>query len=1028
MSTRSHAHFLSFLASKASRAFQGALAFIPLLAFGESTPPDLAGWPNAYAAIQAKCLDCHGGKKEKGGVNLKRLEKDPQVLQEYELWSRVQEAIASGDMPPDDSKALTEAERKALLGWVDSSLDKVARSNAGDPGPVMLRRLTNSEYDYSIRDLTGISLGLSKDFVPDGGGGEGFSNVGDALFVSPQQLDKYFTAARLLSEHATILPGTGIRFADHRLGVRGPAQVKSDAESAMFVWYQKASMDHLPQDGEDLRFSDYMQACWKWKHREKTGATSLESLAKEKGLVPAFLENWWNFLSTDDPQSRYLDLIRLPWRELPPPSDANPKDIPPLVSEKAAAIGTHLHSWFLPEKWSVLRAQQDADELKNYAFETPIQGEHTVHLVLGDFGDGNRGDILLVTALDLYRKGKKESYVDWLKNRQKDDKAKWESLKEDQNQTAAKALLEKQIAEADQVLGRIGKHPKGLEVPAGTLVMEAPLVLHLPVPDGSTRFSAQAKLDVKGPEIEFASAQWKATVSTPPDPTKIIPGVITICKRGTERHKEIGKNFSPFHQLFAMNLEHRLNSVAGNRWRAGKAGKEIYYYSDAQLSQFITPSEANYLRQMHEDWRFVWNKIIPKHLEREWDQKVLVHLGDFASRAWRRPITPEEKQQIESIYRSGLTAELDRESAAREVLVRTLVAPAFLFKLEQASQPGIHPITPTELATRLSYFLWSSIPDASLIAKAADGSLSKPEVLKSETLRMLKDPKAAALAKEFAAQWFQFQGFDSYGKIDTQKFPEFTPELRKDFYSEITAFFGHLIRENRPVKEILTADYTFLNERLAKHYGIPNISGENLQLVKVSDQSRGGILGMGAMLTKTSYPHRTSPVLRGNWILRSVLGTPTPPPPNDVPKLDESVAQAKSLRERLERHRADRACSVCHDKIDPLGFALEKFDPIGRVRTQDDTGLSVDDSAKLKNGHSFGGLKGLQDFLASRNEDFCGLFSKKLLGYALGRSILPTDKLLLEDMKKQLLSKDPTFAGAVVAIVQSSQFQTRRSE
>jgi hypothetical protein len=356
------------------------------------------------------------------------------------------------------------------------------------------------------------------------------------------------------------------------------------------------------------------------------------------------------------------------------------------------------------------------------------------------------------------------------------------------------------------------------------------------------------------------------------------------------------------------------------------------------------------------------------------------------------------------------------------------VAPAFLFKLEQGTSPGIHPVSAYELASRLSFFLWSSIPDAGLLAKAADGSLTRPEVLKAETLRMLKDPKATALGREFAGQWFQFQGFDSYGKVDGGKFPEFTPELRRDFNEEITAFFSHLIRANRPVIEILSADYTFLNERLARHYGIPDVTGEELRRTNVGAYARGGILGMGAILTRTSYPHRTSPVLRGNWILRSVLGTPTPPPPNDVPKLDESVAAAKSLRERLERHRADRACAGCHDKIDPLGFALEGFDPIGRIRTKDDAGAGVDDSAKSKDGREIKGINGLKEVLVSRNEEFSALFCRKLLGYALGRSILPTDKSVLEEMRAQLKSADPTVAGAVVAIVQSRQFQNRRSE
>jgi hypothetical protein len=1000
-------------------------------ASGTAPTPGVPAWPAAYAVIQSKCLDCHGGKKEKGGINLKNLEKDPSVAREYELWNRVLEALESGEMPPDDAKPLDAAQKQTLLAWLNPALDHVARANAGDPGPVMLRRLTNHEYDYTVRDLTGLQLGLAKDFVPDGGGGEGFSNVGDTLFVSPQQLEKYFEAARTLADHATILPGTGIRFSPNRVGLRGPAQVRSAAESAMFVWYQKAAMDHLPKDGEDLLFPDYLTACWKWKHREKTGAASLLALASEQKLEPAFLENWWNMLNSEEPKSSYLDLVRLPWRNLPPPNDAAPRELPEPTRQSIAKIGADLHSWFLPEKWSVLRAQQDADELRPYNFDTPVQQQRVVHLVVADLGDGNKGDIVLLSNPGVFRKGKREPYWTWLREQLKQDRSRLESLKTQpapapQGEPAAEvARLEKQIRDAEQLLARLGKHPKGLETPAETLALEAPIVLSLPLPEGTTRFLAEGKLDLKNPELEFASLQWKATVEAPPNPAGILPGVITLWKRGTAAQKEVSKNFGPFHQIFSMNLEHRLNAVASNRHRSGKPGNSIYYFSDAQLAQFLPQTENDYLKQMHEDWRFVWNKVVPKQLEPEWDRKVLAHLKTFAARAWRRPVSPEEEKQFETIYRSAISLELDRESAAREVLVRVLVAPGFLFKLEEAGPPGIHPVRPIELATRLSYFLWSSLPDAPLTAKAQDGSLLQPEVLKSETLRMLRDPKANALAREFAAQWFQFQGFDAYSKIDTQKFPEFTPELRRDLHTEIDEFFTFLLRENRPVHEILSADYTFLNERLAKHYGIPEISGDAFRKVPVAAQARGGILGMGAVLARTSYPHRTSPVLRGNFVLRSILGTPTPPPPNDVPKLDETVAHAKTLRERLERHRADRACSSCHDKIDPLGFALERFDPLGRLRQTDDTGIAVDDSAKTKDGRTLSGLKGLQGLLSSKNDEFSSLFCKKLLGYALGRPVLPSDKTLLEDMKKSLLSKDPTFAGAILAVVQSPQFKNR---
>ncbi len=362
------------------------------------------------------------------------------------------------------------------------------------------------------------------------------------------------------------------------------------------------------------------------------------------------------------------------------------------------------------------------------------------------------------------------------------------------------------------------------------------------------------------------------------------------------------------------------------------------------------------------------------------------------------------------------------------MLVRVLVAPDFLFKLEQNQGPPVHPVNAWELASRLSFMLWSSVPDETLAREAASGALLKDEGLRAAASRMLRDERAGALAREFAAQWLEFHHFDAHTKVDTGKFPEFTPALRADFHHEAVAFFSHIVRNDRPVREILSAGYTFLNGRLSRHYGIAGVEGDAFVQTDVSQHGRGGILGMGALLTKTSYPHRTSPVLRGNWLLQAVLGTRIPPPPNDVPKLDESVASAKSLRERLERHRADKACASCHDKMDPLGFALEAFDPIGRLRTKDEAGIPVDTSATTRDGQTFEGVGGLRSYLATRDAEFLAVFCRKLLGYSLGRVILPTDQPLLDAMKLRLQKEDGTFSTAVLSIIESRQFTQRRND
>lgn len=983
-----------------------------------------AEWAEVRPLLEKNCYECHGGKKTKGGTDLKKLDGDPAVAKEFSLWSKVKESVHLGEMPPDEHEPLAAADKERLMQWLGRSLDTAAKANAGDPGIVTIRRLTNAEYDYSIRDLTGIDYGVGREFSPDGGGGEGFSNIGDVLFVSPQQLDKYLTAARKLTDHTTILPGAGITFQKQRVGLRGPEQLRDQAEQALYVWYQKMSEPFLPQDFAAMRMGDYMVAAWQWKHRGVTGAQSLAQLAKDAGLMLPFLENWWALLNNEKLGSRYLDLTRVAWRDLPPPDAAQPQAVPPVVREKVAAIETERRSWLGPDKnpgGGVQRRQQDSDGIQSYEFRAEVRGKPMVHVVLGDVADGNTGDWVTFHDLMIEAPKRKVGYHLWLKTRLNADK---EAIAKPAADTA---LLEKRIAEAEAVLAKFGKDPRGQEAKLETLVVQAPTVITLPLPDDAVTFRGKGKLDIDGPDADQASVQWTATADAPPDPTKVLAGALTVWKRGGESIRKLGHEFGIMKVAFPDEHLRRLEEISRNFLRGGTAAS-VYYFSDAQLTSLIAPEEKARWEKMMIDWRLVRNKTPNAQQAKEWDEALQRHLGDFASRAWRRNLEKEDIDQLAAVYAAARGRDLDRESAAREVLVRVLVSPNFLFKLEDASQPGEHRLNPWEFATRLSYFLWASPPDEALRRTAADGSIFQSEILQQQVRRMLRDWRAVGLAEEFAGQWLEFHGFAKSANVDPKKFPEFTPELKRDLQREVVEFFTHLVREDRPVGEILTADYTFLNARLADFYDLPAVKGEGFQKVSVAGQPRGGVLGMGAILTKTSYPHRTSPVLRGHWLLHSILGTPTPPPPPDVPQLDDSASKATTLRARLEAHRADKACATCHDKIDPLGFALEAFDAIGRVREKDEAGQPIDDSAQIKNGPQFTGLGGLRTYLATRETEFTDLLNRKLLGYALGRTILPSDKTLLETMRAEMKKSGGHFSTAVLAIAQSRQFQNRRNE
>jgi hypothetical protein len=972
-------------------------------------PARSADWKAIEPMLAAKCYECHNAEKMKGDVDLKQFAANPDVPVNFQIWNTVKDTIDNGDMPPRKAKQLSPDEKAGITGWVQHSLDLLAEAKSGDPGPVTMRRLTNAEYDYTIRDLTGRDYALAKEFQTDGGGGEGFTNTGDVLFMSPAAIDKYFAAARKLSDHATIMPGTGIVFHPNRIGLRGPEQVKAQAQQGLYVWYQQKAAPHLPKDFDPMREGDYMLACWKHKHAK----TPLDQLAKDMKLSVHFLSNWWNLVNSTEPKSRYLDLTRVAWRELPADEKA--------AHERIKAIEADMLSWNNPKKpgSGVQRQQQDSDGIRPYVMQGPVNGKTHVHLCFGDTGDGNKGDIALVTQIDYHIGKQKLNYLTWL------DK----TIAEKRKQTTPPPNL----AELEKVRALYGKHPQpGRSIEPNVLAFAAPQVFKLPLPEGANWLLVHARLDLQSPEADEATIQWTMTTGTPRDVTKIIPGVLTIWKRSTKKSGETMNDFNKMKTAFPDMFERRLEEVANNLYRGGKPNITVYYFSDDQLGQILGQQDKDMLVAMKKDWGYNATPNLNKQQQQEYDGALLWHLHEFAKKAWRRPITEEEKKKLDALYFASRAKELDRESAAREVLVRVLVSPNFLFKAE--TLPPIAdakttevPLNAHELASRLSYFLWASLPDWQLRKAADDGSLLKPEVLAAHTQRMLRDPKASALAKEFAGQWLKFNGFDEKSTVDEKKFPQFTPELRNDMLREAVEFFTHLVRDDRNVSDIIGGDYTYLNERLAKHYGIPGVTGGDFREVKAAQQNRGGLLGMGAILTKTSRPHRTSPVVRGDYLYQVVLGFSSPPPPPNVPELKET-SKPSSLREALMQHRTDSACAVCHERIDPLGFALESYDPIGRFRPTDEAGGKIDDTGEMMDGTKFTGLAGLRDYLKKNEPQFLTQFTRKLLGYALGRQTLPSDKKLLQQMQASLKANNGKFSAAVLEIVKSRQFLNRRAE
>ena len=494
---------------------------------------------------------------------------------------------------------------------------------------------------------------------------------------------------------------------------------------------------------------------------------------------------------------------------------------------------------------------------------------------------------------------------------------------------------------------------------------------------------------------------------------------------------------------------------------AGGAGFEnhagVLYFSPILVERYF--ETADFLLDSLYNNRIAWRQMIPEYqlswtssLKQYWykafyDQdystdyltnKAKEVLLPFATLAYRRFLSSEEQANLLQFFKSiylNLQEEEERDRfdiSIKETFKRILVSHQFLYRIESDPQVGRpYPISNFELASRLSFFLWSSIPDRQLLESAYREDLHHPSVLEREVKRMLKDPKAKRLGEQFPIQWLELKKLDDPTfQIDPEIYPEYAPALSSDMVAEITHFFNNIISDSKNLLELIDSDYSFMNESLAKHYGLDGITGPELRKVTFTNQERGGVLGMAGVLTATSLPRRTSPVLRGKWVLEQILGTPAPPPPPNVPELevDHNPNQpVASLRVLLEKHRSDPACQSCHEAMDPIGLGLENFDGIGRWRTHYGT-ETIDASGVLKSGESFKGPAELRQALLGKKELFAKNLSRKMLAFALGRSIQFKDSKTVEHLQQTLLNSSFNSEAFILELVKSYPFRYKKSD
>jgi hypothetical protein len=630
---------------------------------------------------------------------------------------------------------------------------------------------------------------------------------------------------------------------------------------------------------------------------------------------------------------------------------------------------------------------------------------------------------------------------------------------------------------------QFGRHPNGTSIDAASLCVRAPSVVEIRLPAdlvGGCEFVTTGALDQQtGVE---GSVQLQVLTTKPEQQPGLLPSALTVTNangmwtsdnqrishatpivvnEGSKARRRFESDFDEFRSLFPAALcyikivpvdevvtltlfyredDHlaRLMLDEAQKAKLDRLWDELHYIShdaltlvDAfeQLWQYATqdadPKVFEPMRKPINDRAATFQQRLletqPKHLDA---------LLEFANRAYRRPLTDSEKAELRKLYRKLREQDLAHDEAIRLTLARVLVAPSFLYRAE-TPWPGSEqvPVNDSELASRLSYFLWSSMPDSELREVAAAGRLRHPDALAGQTRRMLRDPRVRRLATEFGCAWLHIHGFEELNEKSERHFPTFT-DLRGAMYEESIRFFTDFFQRDGSVLNILDADYTFLNEALAKHYDIPGVTGAEWRRVDgVKKFSRGGILGQATTLAKQSGASRTSPILRGNWVTEVLLGDKLPRPPKDVPRLpeDETATEGLTVRQLVEKHSSDPKCSGCHARMDPYGYALEGFDAIGRHRDKDLGDRLIDTRVKAMDGAEFDGIGGLRDYLLTKRRDaFVRQFCRKLLGYSLGRTVQLSDGPLLTEMRSELEANGYRVGAAIETIVRSRQFREIR--
>ncbi len=943
--------------------------------------------------LKSYCLDCHSTEQAEAKLDLSGFRLESDVAAGHQIWNEVIHRIEAGEMPPANHEPRPSAEES--LDFVDrvaEILKAEATRNAGDPGDVPIRRLSNAEYNYTIRDLTGVDIRPTKEFPVDPANEAGFDNSAESLTLSPALMNKYLAAAREVVQYLVLKPH-GFDFAPH------PVMTDTDRDkycvNRIVAFYER----------QPTKYIDYFLAAWSVRIAGGDAAATIPQIAEKHHVSPRYLAMVWHVLTETDDNAGPIEILRSLWRELP--DDSVQQDAAHEICERMATFVSTLRRELEPkidglksegihsgaQAFVLWKNDQYAGLRHHYNSNAPIDE--------AELQPANLVEKALMLPLD----GEQRRQY-------------WAALKRFASVFPDAFYISERGR--DYVGVPRDKQEKGRLLSAGFHSMMGYYRDDAPLCDLILSDDAQKELDALWQELDFIASA----------PMRQYTGFVWF-----ERTDSTWLRDAEFD--FARAEDHNVTSEA-----------MIQRLRDAYLAKAErnggTEIPLKAIRDFFDNINRQVRWVEAARLEAE--SSHLQALAEFAARCYRRPLTESEREELPTFYTllrndDGLT----HEEAIQDSIVSLLVSPRSFYRTDLAGSINDSQIADSvsldaskrtllsdiELASRVSYFLWSSMPDEQLLQTAVTGQLHKPDVLRVEIQRMLQDQRSSALAVEFVGNWLGFRRFEEHNGVDRERFPQFTDELRSAMFEEPVRFLEDLIRHDRPVLDCLYADHAFVNATLAKHYGIefPSSAGEWLRVDRVGTSGRGGLIPMSVFLTQNSPGLRTSPVKRGYWIVKRLLGEHIPAPPPNVPDLpeDESRLGELTLADALAKHREHASCAGCHNRFDSIGLVFENYGPIGELRTVDLGNRPVQTAATFPDGSVGNNLHDLQKYLKEHRErDFVDNLCRKLLAFGLGRTLLLSDDLLVDAMQQKLQDDDYKFSSLIETIVRSPQFLARR--